>query len=274
MHSLRSRRDVRGAGRPNPRPHREGLQRATARSRAHPRRHQQRPLRRSGAAPGHSGLSHGGGQPLLRLRVPEEGNRRIIDHVSRPPFALYRSQPRKSAARRIRRRNNLRHRQSDPTKCMRHFAGRRSTHPRSSSSTVTRPWKYFLVTLHRAENVDVENSAFAARSKPRQAALEVSVPRACARSTRARVRSTPNSDIDARPGLRPAVLRAVGLLRLCSAGASAFSCTIRQRHRSGGSLHPPRAQRDASRRHRAPRKRLSAAPMCWRAATPIQSCCS
>jgi UDP-N-acetylglucosamine 2-epimerase len=61
----------------------EGCARGEAGCRARPRRHQLVHRGRHGETPANPGLPHGSRQPLLRPEnVPEETNRRLVDHVS------------------------------------------------------------------------------------------------------------------------------------------------------------------------------------------------
>ena len=88
-------------------------------------------------------------------RVPEEVNRRIIDHCS-SVLMPYTERSRANLLREgIAGRSHLRHRQPDQTGASTH------THRGIAASTIletlgVRPQGFFLVTMHRAENVDVE----------------------------------------------------------------------------------------------------------------------
>ena len=246
-----SGRVVRRAGRPDPRRERGGASRDERPDRlAHPRRHEQRALGVIAKRLGIPVYHMEAGNRCYDDRVPEEVNRRIIDHSS-DVLMPYTERSRANLLREgIAGRARLRHRQPDLEVLDR-------ARGEIDASDVLRrlglePGGYFLVTMHREENVDVEERLRALVDALERARARVRPAGRSSACTRGRARGWSAFGVDDRAPRRR-LRRAVRLLRLRRARAERVLRAQRQRHRAGGVLHLPRPERHAPRRDRAAR---------------------
>ena len=119
------------------------------------------------------------------------------------------------------------------------------------ASLGVRAREYFLVTLHRAENVDIEPRlrSFVEALRQLHATLRIPgdllVPSADALAGRGFWRG--------RQRRRASISAAVRVLRFHPPRAGRVLCPVRQRYRSGRGLPLRRPERHAARRDRAPR---------------------
>ena len=190
-HLLRASSGVRAA-RSLPRRHGETLRRAGRAHRsprwtaccaserpdaaADPGRHQQRARAASSPSAWASRCYHmEAGNRCYDDRVPEEVNRRIIDHSS-TVLMPYTQRSKENLLREgIAGRAHLRDRQPDP-RGARALRRRTSTPPTSSRGSASRPGATSWSTMHRAENVDIGRPAARPDGGPGAGAARVRLP--------------------------------------------------------------------------------------------------
>ena len=179
-------------------------------------------------------------------RVPEEVNRRVIDQCS-DVLMPYTERSRENLLREgFHPSASLVDRQPDQGGAGPPRRADRGLH-RARRLGLERG-EYLLLTLHRQETVDSTSGSRAAR-RGRRGRRRRSACRWSSASTRGRASGSSGSG-SPDPPLRP--VRAVRLLRLRRARARGALRAHRQRHGSGGVLHPGRAGRDGARVDRAP----------------------
>ena len=181
-------------------------------------------------------------------RVPEEVNRRVIDHSS-SVLLPYTNRSRENLLREGITGERI-HVVGNPIKqVIDHHA------PQISASTAlgdleVSPGKYFLVTLHRAENVDGEASA-PPRRRPRRALRAL---RASRHHLAASPHQGPHRGVWGQGGSQGSALAGTPrVLRFRPAGAAGVLRAHRQRHGSGRDVSLRSAQCDDPRRHRTAR---------------------
>ncbi len=135
------------------------------------------------------------GNRCYDFRVPEEGNRRIIDHVS-SILLPYTNRSRENLLREGFAPQNVLVTGNPIFEVMEAFADEIDASPVLENLGV-HAGKYFLVTLHRAENVDVENRLCGAIEALARLHAEYGFPVLCSLHPRTRARLAEfNIDVD------------------------------------------------------------------------------
>ena len=181
-------------------------------------------------------------------RVPEEVNRRVIDHCS-SVLMPYTHRSKENLVREGFPEDRIYVTGNPINQVIGHYAAQIEASTILKALGVERK-KYFLVTMHRAENVDVES-----RLRTLVKALSLlhetnGHPIICSFHPRTRSRVQAFGVDIALKGLHFA--EPFGFFDFVKLEAGRHLLPERQRHRAGGNLHLRRSQRDHPRRHRAP----------------------